>query len=159
MSPAAFKKREYDGFALQRAVVGPIATNVFFLINTKTNEVLLADPGDEAPLIIRYIKDNGYTLRGILLTHGHWDHTLAVQTLREEFACPVLAHEGEAGLLAVMRNTGSGLGGDGASGMLVWRRIQPAADAFAAVAILLELSALSGAALSAIADQTVAEQP
>ena len=107
MSPAAFKKREYDGFALQRAVVGPIATNVFFLINTKTNEVLLADPGDEAPLIIRYIKDNGYTLRGILLTHGHWDHTLAVQTLREEFACPVLAHEGEAGLLADPAKNGS----------------------------------------------------
>ena len=67
--------------------------------------------------------------------------------------------EGELGLLAAMQSAGSGLGGDGLSGMLVWRRVQPAPDAFAAIAILLELSALSGAALSVIADQTGAEQP
>ncbi|MBQ4107210.1 MAG: hypothetical protein IJC73_06495 [Lentisphaeria bacterium] len=65
--------------------------------------------------------------------------------------------DGESGLLDAMQNAGSSLGGDGPSGMLIWRRIQPVPDAFAAVAILLELSALSGAAISEIADQTGGE--
>ena len=107
MSIDGRRKAEYEGFSLKRAVVGPIATNVFFLINTKTGEALVADPGDEAELLIRYLKDNAYTLKGILLTHGHWDHSLAVPALKQAFDCPLLAHEAEADLLADPAKNGS----------------------------------------------------
>ncbi len=100
MNKLGLKQKEYEGFQLQRAIVGPIATNVIFLINTESKEILLVDPGDEGERLIQYIKNQGYSLQGILLTHGHEDHILAAEELREAFCCPILAHEAEVALLA-----------------------------------------------------------
>ncbi len=100
MNSLRIKPKEYEGFAIRKAVVGPIATNVYFLINTDTKEVLIADPGAEGPLLVQYLKTGGYTPAAILLTHGHEDHIQAVQDLKDAFGCPVLCHEAEAELLA-----------------------------------------------------------
>lgn len=100
MNRLGIKQKEFEGFQLQRAIIGPIATNVFFLINTDTKEILLVDPAEEAPRLIQYIKGQGFSLKGILLTHGHEDHILAAKDLKEAFDCPILAHEEEAALLA-----------------------------------------------------------
>ena len=100
MNSLRIKPKEYEGFAIRKAVVGPIATNVYFLINTETKEVLIADPGAEGPLLVQYLKNNEYKPAAILLTHGHEDHIMAAQELRDAFGCPILCHEAEAALLA-----------------------------------------------------------
>ena len=48
------------------------------------NEVAaLIDPGDEAEKLLALVKSEGVTLKYILLTHGHRDHTLAVPALKK----------------------------------------------------------------------------
>ena len=64
-------------------VVGMIGTNSYLLINNTTKEAIIVDPGAEAGRIEKSVKDNEVTPAAILLTHGHFDHILAANELRE----------------------------------------------------------------------------
>ena len=66
-------------------VVGPLSTNCYFLENTDTHELLLADPGGNQKELQKRIEELGCTLTGILLTHGHGDHIMAVPALKEAY--------------------------------------------------------------------------
>ncbi|MCR5295029.1 MAG: MBL fold metallo-hydrolase [Lachnospiraceae bacterium] len=65
--------------------VGAIATNCYILVNEETKELLLLDPGDEAERILQKAFELGDTLTAILLTHGHFDHILAVNEIRKKY--------------------------------------------------------------------------
>ncbi|MBO7702961.1 MAG: MBL fold metallo-hydrolase [Solobacterium sp.] len=56
--------------------------------------VLFIDPGRFAKELAAHVKE-GETVDAILLTHGHEDHTQAVDDLYEIFHCPVYLHEGD----------------------------------------------------------------
>lgn len=85
---------------VQYRVLGLLNTNTYFLINKETNEGLVVDPADCADYIVNQFKLRGYKLRGILLTHGHFDHIYAVNELRDKAGVPVYAYTSEAALLA-----------------------------------------------------------
>lgn len=61
--------------------VGEIQTNCYLAYDEKTQEAFLVDPGDDADRLLRVIGERGITLRYIILTHGHFDHVLAVPEL------------------------------------------------------------------------------
>ena len=63
---------------LQSLVLGPVMTNVYFLENPETKELLLIDPADAAERIFRKISDMEGKPVAVLLTHGHFDHILAL---------------------------------------------------------------------------------
>ena len=55
----------------------PIGTNSYFIVNELSNEALLVD----APLgsynwAYELSKRNGFKIKALFLTHGHWDHIL-----------------------------------------------------------------------------------
>ncbi|EEC57816.1 metallo-beta-lactamase domain protein [[Bacteroides] pectinophilus ATCC 43243] len=81
-------------------VVGMIGTNSYLLINNTTKEAIIVDPGAEAGRIEKSVKDNEVTPAAILLTHGHFDHILAANELRELYGIPVCAGREEEQLLA-----------------------------------------------------------
>ncbi len=93
--------------SIKTAVLGAVSTNVYFLINEETKEVLLIDPADEAKLIIRYLDGEGLKPAAILLTHGHFDHILAAAPLRERYHIDIYCHEAEKAMLedAVMNRS------------------------------------------------------
>lgn len=64
-------------------VVGALQTNCYLLIDEKTKLAALIDPGDEAEKLLALVKSEGVTLKYILLTHGHRDHTLAVPAIKK----------------------------------------------------------------------------
>ena len=68
---------------LEQMVVGSVATNCYFLENEQTQEVILVDPGDAPYEIQKRIEQMGCTLKAILLTHGHFDHIMAVPVLQD----------------------------------------------------------------------------
>ena len=71
---------------LRSLVVGPVMTNCYFLQNKETTELILVDPGAEAERISKMIEKLGKKPVAILLTHGHYDHMMAVNELRQEWA-------------------------------------------------------------------------
>jgi hydroxyacylglutathione hydrolase len=79
---------------LRRIVVGPLETNCWAVHASGYPEALLVDPGDEPERVLDAVADLHVT--GILLTHAHFDHVLAVRAVAAALAAPVLAHAGDA---------------------------------------------------------------
>ncbi len=72
--------------------VGEIETNCYLLHAEGAEETLIVDPGGEARRIRKKMETEGLRPVAILLTHGHYDHTLAVGTLRRMYpGIPVYA--------------------------------------------------------------------
>ena len=80
---------------LRGIVVGPVMTNCYFLKNTQSGETLVVDPAAEAERICRTIDRIGGKPAGILLTHGHYDHIMAVSELQKKWQVPVYAARAE----------------------------------------------------------------
>ncbi len=78
---------------LQSIRVGPIKTNCYIIVDDNTKECGIIDPGDEFESINSELKDLGVTPKYILITHGHYDHIMAVKQLRDEYGAEVICHE------------------------------------------------------------------
>jgi glyoxylase-like metal-dependent hydrolase (beta-lactamase superfamily II) len=73
--------------------LGYMETNCYIVTDEDTLECAVIDPGDEANTILDYLEDRQLKCRFIFLTHGHYDHTMAVQTIAEETGAKVCIHE------------------------------------------------------------------
>lgn len=85
---------------LQKCILGSVYTNCYFLKNKDTNELLIIDPADAPEQIFQKVEEMEGKPVGILLTHGHYDHILAVMTVKERWGIPVYACREEEALLA-----------------------------------------------------------
>jgi hydroxyacylglutathione hydrolase len=79
-----------DEVVLRRVVGGVLETNTWIVQAAGGRDVLVVDPGDDAERLAGEVE--GLRVRGILLTHAHWDHLLALPRLVELVGAPVLAH-------------------------------------------------------------------
>ena len=84
---------------IKSMTLGMVATNCYLIINKENKEALLVDPADNALRISNVIEENGCTLKAILLTHGHFDHIMALNDLKKRYTVPVYAHEEEEDVL------------------------------------------------------------
>lgn len=62
--------------------LGPLETNCYLLGDPDTQEGMLIDPGFDEELVLERIKALDLKIRWILNTHGHLDHSGAVEPLR-----------------------------------------------------------------------------
>lgn len=72
-----------ERYIMKQMVVGPIGTNCFILEDTEAKVCALVDPGDEPDRIRKLLEKDGMDLRYILLTHGHFDHIIGVNDLKD----------------------------------------------------------------------------
>jgi len=70
--------------------VGELRTNCYVVIDEKTQEAVIIDPGDEAQKILAEIK--GYKIDKIIITHGHFDHIGAIDEIKQSLKARVLMH-------------------------------------------------------------------
>ena len=70
--------------------VGSLQTNCYIVIDEKSSEAVVIDPGDEGARILAEIK--GLKVRYIILTHGHPDHFGAIDVLQKATGAPLLAN-------------------------------------------------------------------
>ena len=62
----------------------------------RTGGAICVDPGEPSPAVARYIREHGYELQAIVLTHGHLDHVGGTAYLHREFPdADILLHEYE----------------------------------------------------------------
>lgn len=80
---------------VKKYMVGAFATNCYFIINTKTREMLIVDPGAEAPMLEDEIRKDQLKPTAVLLTHGHLDHASKAEKLADTFGIKIYAHESE----------------------------------------------------------------
>jgi len=69
--------------------LGHVQTNCYIVTDENTLECAVIDPGAESNTILRYLEDNKLKCRAILLTHGHFDHTGAVEEVMEQTGATV----------------------------------------------------------------------
>ena len=94
-----------------RLMMGVCQTNCYFIYEEGKSEVIFVDPADQGAYIYDALKQRGFTVAGILLTHGHFDHIWGLEKLREESGAPVYAWEREKTLLGDTRlNVSAGAG-------------------------------------------------
>lgn len=82
---------------LRRLSLSPFGTNTY--LYAKETDAVVIDPAGDAATIENAVRDGGYTLRAILLTHAHFDHIDAIDGLCARFDVPVYVHEADAGAL------------------------------------------------------------
>ena len=83
--------------------VGMLWTNCFLVADSESKEAIIIDPGfdrnSEAAMVLDDAKRNGFKIKFIVNTHGHSDHTIGNQLVKEATKAPILIHEYDAPLL------------------------------------------------------------
>ena len=76
---------------------GSYNSNCYILVHG--GEALVIDPSASAKSILARVEQEGATLKGILLTHGHFDHIVSIDTLRRACPVPLMIHKEDAEML------------------------------------------------------------
>lgn len=81
--------------------VGLLQTNCYVVACDETREAVIIDPGGHPERILGAVQKHRLTVRYVLNTHGHFDHTEANGAIVEATAALLAAHPLERPLLAM----------------------------------------------------------
>ncbi|MDR1700437.1 MAG: MBL fold metallo-hydrolase [Lachnoclostridium sp.] len=84
---------------IRNIVVGPVETNCYIVNREGFPECFVIDPGDESEKILSFIEAERLEAKSILLTHGHFDHILAVEDVQKKMNAKLYAGKEERDLL------------------------------------------------------------
>ncbi len=70
---------------VKRIVIGSYQENCYLLIDDNEKEAYIIDPGEGAEKVITTINSMQLTVKGVLVTHGHFDHTDGIKAVKEAF--------------------------------------------------------------------------
>lgn len=93
---------------IERIKTGVIQENCYLIFNS--DHLLIIDPGNDAETIQTFIEKTNRKVAAILLTHTHYDHIGAVESLRKEYQVPVYVSPLEQAWLSDPQLNLSGLG-------------------------------------------------
>lgn len=82
-------------YSIHTELFGPYQNFSHILVDETTQKAIIFDPAWDANYIAERLNNLGVTLDAIWLTHGHHDHTNALDALREIFPVPVYASQTE----------------------------------------------------------------
>jgi len=68
----------------------PLEENSYILYSDESKTGFIIDPGSKPDEIISFVKENNITIKAILNTHGHFDHTVFNQYISDKLNIPVL---------------------------------------------------------------------
>ena len=76
---------------IQHSVLGLCATYSYYVYDDETKRGLIVDPADSPDTIIAKADSLSMIPEAILITHGHFDHVLAMNKVREHYGIKVYA--------------------------------------------------------------------
>lgn len=80
-----------------KALINAYTENTYII--NEGHEAYIIDPGAHAKEIIDYVTANDLDVKGILLTHGHFDHMYSINEVQDAFDCPIYIHKDERDFL------------------------------------------------------------
>lgn len=84
---------------VKRLVVGSLSANCFIVGKAATGEGVVFDPGGNGDTIWQAIRETGFDIKIIILTHGHSDHIAALRDIQEKTGAEVAIHIEDADFL------------------------------------------------------------
>jgi glyoxylase-like metal-dependent hydrolase (beta-lactamase superfamily II) len=81
---------------IEKLEVAPFASNCYIVGAETSHEAIIIDPGAEADRILKRVKDLGLTVKLIVLTHSHFDHTGAAKEVKEATKAELAVHSADA---------------------------------------------------------------
>ena len=79
---------------LKTQEVGPYRMNTYVIIEEETKTSAIVDPGGDPEVILAMVGDT--VVDKILLTHGHFDHVLALEDMKSATGAEVYVHPADA---------------------------------------------------------------
>ncbi len=75
---------------------GPLEVNTYILKDSESKEAVIIDVGGNFEEIKQALDKEGYNIKYILNTHGHFDHTLGELEVQKNYPeIPIYMHEGD----------------------------------------------------------------
>jgi glyoxylase-like metal-dependent hydrolase (beta-lactamase superfamily II) len=78
---------------IRQIPIGPLQVLTYLVACPQTKEAVLIDPAGEEEKISALIEEEDVKVKYILNTHGHADHVLANQRLKQRLSAPTCMHE------------------------------------------------------------------
>ena len=96
---------------VERFIMGNMASNCYIIYND--SQAVIIDPGSSDGAICDFINRHNLQIKGIILTHGHFDHFGGVEFIKNHFNCDVYIHKNDVKLLTdCSLNLSASFGGD-----------------------------------------------
>lgn len=87
--------------------LGQLGTNCYVIY--KERQAIIIDPGGDSDILKEWLQKKELAPTAILLTHAHFDHIGAVESIREYYRIPVYLHEAEEDWMGEPELNGSAL--------------------------------------------------
>lgn len=78
---------------------GKFASNSYMVYEENSKEAIIIDAGVDANEVIGKAKELGLDPKYIILTHGHVDHIISVEKIKDHFNIPVAIHREDKDML------------------------------------------------------------
>lgn len=78
---------------LKQYIAGPINANNYLVADEKSKEAVLIDCSEHVQKILDDVKELGLKVKYILLTHGHFDHVMGINSMKKELGAEVLINQ------------------------------------------------------------------
>jgi len=93
------KVGETKNLEIQRFETDPFGTNAYLLLCRKSKEAILVDAPGDADTILNHL--SGFKVKMIVITHGHVDHTMALEEIKNVLQAPLTAHINDSAMLPI----------------------------------------------------------
>lgn len=85
-----------DDLLIEQMEIGPMANYVYLLGSKSAKELVVVDPAWDVDYIRKAAEQLGSTIKAVLITHGHPDHTNGINDLLKTHDIPVYVSKHEA---------------------------------------------------------------
>ena len=80
---------------IERIVRGSLAENCYIIYQKSSGAAYIIDPGYDVGYVQSFVKDHGLSVKAILLTHTHPDHSNKAAILADHYGVEVCGHREE----------------------------------------------------------------
>jgi len=94
---------------VKRIISGPIEVNCYIVYDSGSSRCIIIDPGEDGQKVISAVDAGAFKPELLINTHGHYDHILSDDEIRERYNIPLAVGKDEADMISNPVKNGSAL--------------------------------------------------